>query len=97
MTKAERKLNILKKGKNKMAPGGNRTSEVNTKISAVKTAFQDYIKSDNIDASFYVDQQLKILIEEHSDFYAAVYWINCAINSTQANVNEEKAAAQASK
>ena len=92
MTKTEKKLSVLKKGKAKMAPGGNRTSEVDSKVSAVKTAFQDYIKSDNISASDQVTQRLKIQIEEHGDFDTAVYFINCAIN-TQAKVNEEKAAA----
>lgn len=97
MTKTEKKLSVLKKGKNKMAPGGNRTSEVNAKVSAVKTAFQDYIKSDNINAADYVTQRLKISIEEHSDFTAAVYYINHAINNAQSKVNKEKAANQVSK
>lgn len=94
MTKAEKKLSVLKKGKTKMAPGGSRTSEVNSKVSAVKTAFQDYIKSDNISASDQVTQRLKVSIEEHGDFDTAVYYINRAINNAQAKVNEEKAAAK---
>ena len=93
MTKTEKKLSVLKKGKAKMAPGGNRTSEVDSKVSAGKTAVQDYIQRDNISASDQVTQRLKIQIEEHGDFDTAVYFINCAINNTQAKVNEEKAAA----
>lgn len=97
MTNAEKKLNTLKKGKNKMVSEGNRTSEVENKASAVKTSFQDYIKSDNLDATEYVTKQLKIVIEEHRDFEAALYCINRAITNAQTKVNEEKSAAQASK
>ncbi len=74
-----------------MAPGGNRTSEVDSKVSAgKKRRFKIISRVNNISASDQVTQRLKIQIEEHGDFDTAVYFINCAINNTQAKVNEEK-------
>ena len=75
-----------------MAPSGSRTSEVKTKVSDVKTAFQDYIKSDNLDLSALITKPLTISIEEHKDFDSAVYYINRAISTTQTAVDNEKAA-----
>lgn len=92
MTKNEKKLSALKSGKSKMAPSGSRTSEVKTKVSDVKTAFQDYIKSDNLDLSALITKPLTISIEEHKDFDSAVYYINRAISTTQTAVDNEKAA-----
>ena len=94
MTKTEAKLRTLKNGKNKMAPGGNRTSEVSRKVLEVKTAFQDYIKSDNISASEKVTDVLSFIVEEHGDFDSALYYINRAIYNTQIKVNEEKLMAE---
>lgn len=93
MTKEEKKLSALKKGKTLMAPSGSRTSEVKQRESDIKTAFQDYIKSDNLDLSALITKPLTISIEEHKDFESAVYYINRAINNTQSTIDQEKAAA----
>jgi hypothetical protein len=95
MSSLEKKLTALKKCKNMLEPSGNRTQEVRTCISKIETAFQDYIKSDNVSLSDAVTGPLSITVEEHEDFKSAVSHINSAIRATQAEIEAEERARQA--
>lgn len=90
----EKKLSNLKKCQKKMAPGGSQGTEVRDCLVKLVGAFEDYIKSDNVDAWNVVAKPLTIRIEEAEDFCSAAQSIKRAISNTEAELERKRAAQQ---
>lgn len=93
----ETKLNQLNKNRKKLNPSGSRTKEVKSCLSKLESAFESYIKSDNISTWEVITQPFSMVVEEHSDFTTAIGYIDRAISATKAAIEWEKAAEAAKK